>query len=71
MEVENGIEKGLATLICETTFKNSIAHLILEISKPIALEVVRDVKVTFPDMLGTVGMTHFICLYPQTCVALH
>jgi hypothetical protein len=62
LTVENGIEKGLATKICTTAFKNDIAHITLEISKPTVLEVVRDIKVTFPDMLGTVGRTSYKCL---------
>jgi hypothetical protein len=55
MEVEDGLNVGTAEKICVTTFKNEIAHMTLEIASPRVLEVVRDVKVTFPDMLGTVG----------------
>ena len=50
-----GIHKQLATKICEQAFKNDIAKLTLEIAKPRVLEVVKDIKVTFPDMLGTIG----------------
>jgi hypothetical protein len=57
MEVEDGLNTGLAKKICSTTFKNEIAHLTLEIADPRVMEVVRDVRVTFPDMLGTVGKT--------------
>jgi hypothetical protein len=55
MDVEDGLNTGLAKQICTTTFKNDIAHLTLEIADPRVMEVVRDVRVTFPDMLGTVG----------------
>jgi hypothetical protein len=55
MEVEDGLNTGTAEQICTTIFKNEIAHLTLEIADPRVMEVVRDVRVTFPDMLGTVG----------------
>lgn len=55
LAVENGLNKGLLDKICVSTFKNDIAHITLEIASPRVLEIVRDVKVTFPDMLGTVG----------------
>ena len=50
-----GILKELAAKICETTFENDIAKLTLEIADPRMLEVVKDKRVTFADMLGTVG----------------
>ncbi len=36
-------------------FERHIAQIIVEISKPTAVEIVKDLKVTFPDMLGTIG----------------
>lgn len=50
-----GILRELADKICETTFENDIAKLTLEIADPRMLEVVKDKRVTFADMLGTVG----------------
>jgi hypothetical protein len=53
--VEEGLNIGTADQICVTTFKNDIAHMTLSIANPSVIEVVKDIKVTFPDMLGTVG----------------
>ena len=50
-----GILKELADKICMTTFENDIAKLTLEIADPRMLEVVKDKRVTWSDMLGTVG----------------
>ena len=50
-----GIHKELATHICKHMFTNHIARLTLEFPHPDVLEIVKDVKVTFPDMVGTVG----------------
>jgi hypothetical protein len=55
MSIKDGMNSGLAEKICASTFKNDIAHMTLEIANPKVLEVVRDIKVTFPDKLGTVG----------------
>jgi hypothetical protein len=55
--MEDGLQVELANSICVSTFKNHIAHLTLDIAKPMALEVQRDIKLTFPDMLGIIGMT--------------
>ena len=49
------IQKKLATKICEFIFENDIALLTVEIAQPRILELVKDIKVTFPDMLGTIG----------------
>ena len=38
-----------------TTFTNHIAKVVIEFANPTVVEVVQDVKVTFPDMLGTIG----------------
>ena len=45
------IHLGMATC----AFENDIAKLTLEIADPRMLEVVKDKRVTFADMLGTVG----------------
>jgi hypothetical protein len=62
-DVKDGLNIGTAEKICPTIFKNEIAHITLEIANPRVLEVVRDVKVTFPDMLGTVGKIMCNCDY--------
>ena len=54
-EEKFGINKQLASKICELAFKNDIAKLTLEIAEPKVLEIVKDIKVTFPDILGTIG----------------
>ena len=50
-----GIQKELATHICKDMFTNNIAKMTLEFPKPKVQEIVKDIKFTFPDMLGTVG----------------
>lgn len=50
-----GIVKDLGDHVCEYTFKNDIVELSLEIADPMVLEITKDVKVTIPDMVGTVG----------------
>ena len=54
-EEKFGINKQLATKICVLAFENDIAKLTLEIAQPRILELVKDQRVTFPDMLGTIG----------------
>ena len=54
-EEKFGINKQLASKICELAFKNDIAKLTLEIAEPKVLEIVKDIKVTFADILGTIG----------------
>ena len=54
-EEKFGINQQLATQICVLTFEYDIAKLTLEIAQPRVMEVVKDRKVTFPDMLGTIG----------------
>ena len=54
-EEKFGINKQLATQICVSIFENDIAQLILEIAQPRVIEVQKDRRVTFPDMLGTIG----------------
>jgi hypothetical protein len=55
MDVEDRLNAGILDKICTSTFKNDIAHMTLEIADPRVLEVVEDIKITFPDMLGTIG----------------
>ena len=58
------IQKKLATKICEFIFENDIALLTVEIAQPRILELVKDIKVTFPDMLGTIGKKKNEHIYP-------
>ena len=50
-----GINKELATHICKHMFRHHIAHVTLEFPHPDVLEIMKDRKVTFADMVGTVG----------------
>lgn len=54
-EKKFGISKQLGTMICELAFNHDIAKLTIEIAQPRVVEVVKDNKVTFPDILGTIG----------------
>jgi hypothetical protein len=63
MTMEDGLNVGEAKKICATTFKNEIAHLTLEIASPRVLEVIHDERVTFPDMLGTIGNDQILTIY--------
>ena len=49
------INEELATHICKHMFKHHIAHVTLEFPHPDVLEIIKDRKVTFADMVGTVG----------------
>ena len=62
-DMEFGIQKKLATEICEFIFENDIALLTVEIAQPRILELVKDVKVTFPDMLGTIGKSQGLLIH--------
>ncbi len=44
-------------MMCKTALETHIAKLTIEIGKPRVMEIVKDIKVTFPDMLGTIGGT--------------
>ncbi len=55
MDTDYGLEKGMVKQICETTYRNDIAHMTVEIVEPRAVQVAKDVKATFADQLGTVG----------------
>ena len=50
-----GVNEELATHICKHMFKHHIARVTLEFPHPDVLEIVKDRKVTFADMVGTVG----------------
>ena len=55
LDMDLGIQKQLATLICKMIFENDIAGLTLEIADENVLRVEKDVSVTFAEMLGTIG----------------
>ncbi len=40
------------------SYERHITKVVIEIANPTAVEIVQDIKVTFPDMLGTVGNRH-------------
>ena len=67
IEAKFGIHKQLATKICELAFKNDIVKLTIEIANPRVLEVVKDIRVTFSDMLGTIGKQSKGLLYSRDC----
>jgi hypothetical protein len=74
MTMEDGLNVGEAKKICATTFKNEIAHLTLEIASPRVLEVIHDERVTFPDMLGTIGNDRiyiYINIYHNNIIAVY
>ncbi len=58
-EVANytGVSASLQTKMCVAAFETQLSELTVEIAKPRVLEIVKDIKVTFPDMLGTIGGT--------------
>ncbi len=41
--------------VCKTVYEQHVVSLDLEIGKSSVQEIVKDIKVTFPDMLGTIG----------------
>ena len=50
-----GINEELATHICKHMFTHHIARVTLEFPNPDVVEIMRDRKVSFADMVGTVG----------------
>ena len=42
--------------VCKQIYKNDIVKLTLQISESEALQIKRDIRVTFADQLGVVGM---------------
>jgi hypothetical protein len=63
---KDGLHVETAQKICMSTFENDIARVTLEITKPDVTEVGKDIKVTFPDMLGTIGLSlHFMAAYKR------
>ena len=55
-----GIQEELATHICKHMFSNHIARFTLEFPHPDVMEIVKDQKVTFADMVGTIGKILFV-----------
>ena len=57
LESRRRLNNHLTWSICDVAFRNHMAEVIVEVAKPRVMEIVKDVRVTFPDMLGTVGGT--------------
>ncbi len=55
IEPSFGINVALASSICAFVVERHLAEVNLELAAPTVVEIVKDVRVTFPDMLGTVG----------------
>ena len=69
VDPEFEIEAGLVAQICRSVFRRDVALVTLEIVEPRVMQISKDVKATFPDMLGTIGertlIEYFIfCLVP-------
>ncbi len=50
------VDEHLLDMMCHSAFERQIAEVTIEIGKPRVIEIVKDIKVTFPDMLGTIGI---------------
>jgi hypothetical protein len=59
IERKNGLNSKLADKICANTFEKDIALLSFDVTVPRILEVAKQRKVTFPEMLGTVGKSQY------------
>jgi hypothetical protein len=55
IETKNGLNSKLADKICAFTFKRDIALISFDVTDQRVLEVGKQRKVTFSEMLGTVG----------------
>jgi hypothetical protein len=59
IETKNGLNSKVADKICATTFKTDIAQISFDVTDQRILEVGKQRKVTFPEMLGTVGKLQY------------
>ena len=39
-----------------SSFERHIAKVVIEIAKPTVVEIVQDIRIRFPDMLGIIGI---------------
>ena len=56
---EISFEYGLPTWevnkVCKEEYRNDLVKLTLQIAAPEAMQIKKDVRVTFPDQLGVIG----------------
>ena len=56
---EISFEYGLPTWevnkVCKEKYRNDLVKLTLQIAAPEAMQIKKDVRVTFPDQLGVIG----------------
>ena len=57
IDLDYGIESGLAHEICKSTLEKNVARVTIEVAKPTVLGVEQRRSATFADQLGTVGGT--------------
>ena len=60
-----GLPEAEMNKVCKQIYKNDIVKLTLQISESEALQIKRDIRVTFADQLGVIGMkkhSHNGCL---------
>ncbi len=55
VDLDYGIETGLADEICKSTLEKNVARVTIEVAKPTVLGVEKRRSATFADQLGTVG----------------
>ncbi len=60
--IYGGNTKKESYILSTSTFKRHIAKVVVEIANPTVVEVVQDIRVTFPDMLGTIGQSGNVIL---------
>ena len=62
--IQNGIQNGLPlweeNKVCKKLYKNDVVKLTLQVSVPEAMQIKRDVKVTFADQLGVIGESMYL-----------
>ena len=51
-----GLPEVEANTVCKQIYKNDMVKLTLQISGSEALQIKRDIRVTFTDQLGVIGM---------------
>ncbi len=59
LEMATNMSYGLRTKealrVCRRRYRNDIARLTVQIADPDVMQIKRDVKMTFPDLVGVVG----------------
>ena len=54
-----GLPEVEANTVCKHIYKNDMVKLTLQISESEALQIKRDIRVTFTDQLGVIGMRNY------------